>query len=335
MQAFGGGSLTSFKLHVATCHLPDQVLSAGAAANYMEFWVERMVQLMKRSVKYRSTAYPELIFVNAWMLTQALKRMRSQHPDECKTFAEWVPLYFDRPLSAATYDNIVRPLDGAQLLGCGKPPTEDVYLKCFHMLSEVIESATDPWYTDAGWHKCDIEAGIGGSYLNATLTVFAKAITPSNDMITSTLCRSQYRKDNAWAYVQYHTSNGAIQHCIARMTFFVRAVYKRENVDDDDDGDLNEYGVVPQILRLAVCDLWLCEIVTGKAIMSTFDIVVPDMFKVANLSTNACNATDKGGSYFGEAMLNILEFHTQVVPTLELAGTHTRFFCTASKASGR
>ena len=327
MQAFGGASLASFKLHVAACHLPDQVLSSGAAANNMEFWVERMVQLMKRNVKYRSTAYPELLFVNGWMLTQAVKRMRSEHPEHCKTFEQWVPLYSDRPLDAEEYDNILRPLNGAQLLGLGKVPSELVYKSCMAMLCKVINTATDDWYTNAGWLKGGKD-GITPSYAHATMHLFAKAITPSNDLITSTMCHSQFRKDNSWAYVRFDLPHGVVQHCIARMKFFARAVYEKP-----DGSLLNEHGIQPLTLRLAVCDLWECTIAEGKGLMSSFDITVPDMFKVANLGTKACNAVDKGGLYHGEHMINILEFHTQVVPTLELAGT--RLFCTASKASGR
>ena len=62
-------------------------------------------------------------------------------------------------------------------------------------LREVIVTTTDTWYTGAGWEKGAKEASEVGSYLHAQMSVFAKAIIPSNDLITSTMCRSQYRKE--------------------------------------------------------------------------------------------------------------------------------------------
>ena len=130
--------------------------------------------------------------------------------------------------------------------------------------------------------------------------------------------------------VHYDVTQGAVRNCKARMKYFVRAINER-----DDIYILSKHRIERQIFQLAACDVWECEIGRGKGIISTFDIVVLDMFKVTNLGTNACNDRTNGGSYFGEAMQNILEFHPQVVFAVELAGTQTRFWCTASKASRR
>lgn len=71
LQVFGGLALATFKLHLAAFHLPDQVRACGASFFMLEYWVERLVQLYKRMVKYRSTAFPELIFINSYLLHQA------------------------------------------------------------------------------------------------------------------------------------------------------------------------------------------------------------------------------------------------------------------------
>lgn len=319
---------------MAAIHLPDQALSHGATATNMEFWIERLVQLMKRTVKYRSTSFPELLFVNTWRLTQALLRMRQKFPMQCKTFDEWVPLYSNRVLSAPRYDDAPRPANGAQFIGAGKEPTQSQYVAGLILLNNVINNAPDEWYTEAGWDKADKGARFLGTGFYAKMLIFAKAITPSNDLITSVLCNSQFRKDNTWAFVRFTLAGGEVQLCIARMLYFVLAIYEKDTSLFKDDG------IKPETLRMVVADLWECEVVLGKALVVAFDEVtneMPDMFKVTNLSKDNDNKHDRTrhGSYFGQVMINVLEFGSQVVPTLPLNGSSTRFFCTASKASGR
>ena len=89
MQAFGGKALTTFKLHIAAIHLPDQARSCGATFFCVEYWVERLVQLVKRMIKYRTTAHPEDLFVNTQLLERACKRLRrSKYGKGCESVAE-------------------------------------------------------------------------------------------------------------------------------------------------------------------------------------------------------------------------------------------------------
>lgn len=83
-QAFGAAALTTFKLHISVVHMAPQARDQGPTACAMEFWVERLVQLLKRNVKYRSTSYPELLFFNRELVTLALNRQRAQYPGACR-----------------------------------------------------------------------------------------------------------------------------------------------------------------------------------------------------------------------------------------------------------
>jgi len=47
----------------------------------MEFWVERMMQVLKRVTKFRTSCSPELVAVNCWLLQSALLRLESLHDD--------------------------------------------------------------------------------------------------------------------------------------------------------------------------------------------------------------------------------------------------------------
>ena len=76
LQLLGGAALCTFKLHLASSHLPDQARTGGAAFFSLEFWVERLVQLYKRFIRHRSSGKPELLFVQAEVLTRACRRMQ-------------------------------------------------------------------------------------------------------------------------------------------------------------------------------------------------------------------------------------------------------------------
>jgi hypothetical protein len=233
-------------------------------------------------------------------------------------------------LSAPRYDDVQR--DGAQFIGAAKEPTLSQYKTSLALLNIVINEAPDEWYTEAGWDKADPEVGFLGTGYQATFLIFAKAITPSNDLMTSVLCNSQCRKDNTWAFVKYALPRGRVELCIARVSYFALAIYENNN------SVYNDKGIQPDTLHMAVADLWECDIVHDKALVVAFDEVtheMPDMFKVKTLGTDGVNKRNRGGPYFGEVMLNVLEFGSQVVPTLPVKGSLTRFFCTASKASGR
>ena len=69
--------LTTMQLHSAVVHLVDMVQAYGPAAFRMEFWVERMMQVLKRVTKFRTSCSPELVAVNAWLLMRALLCMEA------------------------------------------------------------------------------------------------------------------------------------------------------------------------------------------------------------------------------------------------------------------
>lgn len=73
--------LTTMQLHSAVVHLTDMVKAYGPTAFRMEFWVERMMQELKRVTKFRTSCSPELVAVNAALLKRALARMPSHVHD--------------------------------------------------------------------------------------------------------------------------------------------------------------------------------------------------------------------------------------------------------------
>ena len=71
--------LLTHQLHYAVVHLVDLVQAYGPSSFRMEFWVERMMQVLKRVTKFRTSCSPELVAVNCWLLQSALLRLESLH----------------------------------------------------------------------------------------------------------------------------------------------------------------------------------------------------------------------------------------------------------------
>ncbi|GMH34979.1 hypothetical protein BSKO_02840 [Bryopsis sp. KO-2023] len=102
-ETLGGGKMCTFKLHILNCRAKEQHCRSGHPSFSLEYWVERMVQLVKKSVKYRTTAHPELIFVNTHLVRCAMTRARIHHPD-CTSFDELLPNFCFKNLSGPGVD---------------------------------------------------------------------------------------------------------------------------------------------------------------------------------------------------------------------------------------
>jgi hypothetical protein len=72
---FGKLRLCTSNLHLCMVHLPGQVLASGPSSITAEFWVERIMLLLKRATKNRTMHYPELTVVNTWLLDAVLRRL--------------------------------------------------------------------------------------------------------------------------------------------------------------------------------------------------------------------------------------------------------------------
>lgn len=102
-QHFGTHALMTFQLHTCMVHVAEQAEECGPLAFAGEWWVERLMQVFKRIVKYRSTRFPETVAVNHWLATQALDRIKQHDPHAAMLSEE---LHAGRRMDdAAQYDN--------------------------------------------------------------------------------------------------------------------------------------------------------------------------------------------------------------------------------------
>jgi hypothetical protein len=72
--------LNTVQLHNCVAHLAQNVRLYGPSIFRTEFWVERMMQVLKRITKYRTMCSPELVAVGSWLLKQALASGAAMDP---------------------------------------------------------------------------------------------------------------------------------------------------------------------------------------------------------------------------------------------------------------
>jgi hypothetical protein len=83
--------LNTVQLHNCVVHLPQSVRKFGPSIFRTEFWIERLMQVMKRITKYRTMCSPELVAVAAWLLKRALHARAATHPELLQLWAEVDP----------------------------------------------------------------------------------------------------------------------------------------------------------------------------------------------------------------------------------------------------
>lgn len=154
--------LCTFKLHLVVRHLPDQELIHGPACYMCEYWVERMVQDVKRTTTNRATHDPEIVYYKDYLIRERLIDWRAEFPDECKSTAEQPPGPWQHGYNAEIRDS--GDAQSYTLMGTGKedPPLEIDVAQEWPAIKKVL--LADPQYyrglgwpvpNAADWHSAD------------------------------------------------------------------------------------------------------------------------------------------------------------------------------------
>ena len=104
----------------------------GYVTTYNELWVERDIQIVKRNVKYRTTAHSEKLYVHDYMRDDALTAMQHANftnscvPKAVSSCDELVPKYWADIRSGPLYDT-GEAETGTQLIGKGKQLKKAAY----------------------------------------------------------------------------------------------------------------------------------------------------------------------------------------------------------------
>lgn len=355
LQVFGSVALCTFKLHLAAIHLADQVRACGPSFFCLEYWVERMVQLYKRLIKYRSTACPEKVFVNDHLvqtaclrilissgggalqsLTQAISeaqikrvkrkgRSRAHAADDCMLGAP-------QSLAQVEKEEVIPPDAGAN----GKELTGLPYL----LVSETDLSEMGwptyghlPTTRARGWavmRGLGVEAcgRPGEQGVQIKLHKYLRANLPVGDAASCLQLKTQFRKDNSFAYIEYTAADpdGGLLRYIAQFKYFVMA--ERIKTVHRSVFEAEKHSAKP--LKLGVVNLFHCQVIEAAWIRQRDDAVgrTSEFMAVTDLSTDS-------RAFAGAWVVNLATVRVQVVPTREVNGHSIRYFMVADKASGR
>ena len=311
-----------------------------------------MVQFFKRTIKYRSTSFPELVFLHDYLLIKTCVLLLRSADGEYLISLEQA-MKDEKRRRRRRRRRAARPDDG--LCGAPKDLTQEDLDLMFPQWEEGEELGGLPYLLysdlsmhDLGWPTCRLlpngsfrqghllrSIGIDAHGIEADDGVYVfcekhvRANLPVRDAVSCVQCKTQQRKDNSWCFVVYEEPGGNSLYYVGQLQFFVRAQYCTEDGFDWAPG----CAVPAETLQLAVIRLYECdtEVFTPGVRLPDPELGRPPEF------IHIPNTGPAGGEpYFESAGTWVVELKTlkcQLVPTrVSEAG---QYFMWANKASGR
>lgn len=366
---FGGEVICTFKLHIAAWHLPDQVRCCGPAFFCLEFWIERMVQLLKRLIKYRSTKSPEKVYVNDELLRRTC--MRLLHSSETaeaamRTLQEAVASEKHRrskrrKVRAAVHMGDTDSDDGDddRVFGAGKDLDAEEKKEVMPLgYTGVGELSGLPYLLyhqdalqDAGWPTQRVlGAGYGRreaimralglpvagevvaerQLCEVHLRKFLRGRALVGDVLTCAQHTGQGKKDNRWCLLKYHVVEEGTNRGQDRYYVGDLQYIVRARLSTADGSNIcRTCTVEASVLYLGVTDVYECS------------TPYPPGCREADEELNRApefyrvdGVHHRSSAYTGRYVVNIDAMAGQLVPVKRTAGG-VQYWQTANKASGR
>lgn len=365
MQTFGGAALCTFKLHLAVCHLADQVRSCGPAFFSLEFWIERMIQLLKRLTKYRATCDPEAIFVNDQLLRRTCMLLVHDPKTSglvCESLDEAllrVRAERSRQRRGVRDEELTQPDD--RVFGRGKEltPRERAEVLPVDYTGEgepsglpylLLQEASLELKGWPAWVRLDGTGGRGAAIHRSlglpihgavdeeaqegTVLVrkFMRAAAAVGDVMSCAQQTTQGVKDNKWCLMAYTIATTQPDgNVVETVDYYVGELqYLLRATLRPVDGLYTAASQRRRLqpLYLGVADLYRCDMpdTPGARQPDAVSRRPPEFFRVTRARRGV-------GPYAGRWVLDLDSVPCQLVPTVELGGV--RYFQTANKASGR
>lgn len=244
---YTGMRLCKYNMHVLLCRLAVQELTRGGASSCSELWIERVVQFVKSSIRYRATSLSEVTLTKDALLDYAIAMLRMLEA-HAKTFDEHVPQYrmaegLNIPRAGGDKIQDKADKDGTLMLGygvrvsLGDPLHEEVLTAMRNMMKDISVAMSED-----GWDANDL------SWLeDAVFTKYKAADLASAEVVHGTeYRRARSRKSH---YVLCHFYEAADQppaSFIMTVRYYVVAeLYKEEQGRT-------------LVSKFAVGDMWRC-----------------------------------------------------------------------------
>lgn len=372
LQVFEGAKLCTQKLHIAACHLPDQVRACGAAYLFLEYWVERLVQLVKRFIKYRSTGCPELLFVNGHLLVRACRQMllerggaalremevAVQHAikERRKRRRQRALLPADVQPGCGAFEGAARPLEDRELQAVIASETGDgpltglgLVLETAPELEEEARWPTHPDEDDLSVRRAAIVTELGlqndgvvpADGVSVHACKFMRATLRDGVSASCRQNKSQVQKDDRWCLMHYLEGPDGFEVSVpyvVHIQYFVQAVIRSENGLDCPPRIAEKIDNFPALGQVASAPL-------GLAMVDLYACTV--VTDVPGLRTPSPDRPPEyvyvpdlrpghgpqGGSHAGTLLVLLDQIDGQLVP-VQQDGVG-RYFMTHGKTSGR
>ena len=311
-----------------------------------------MVQFYKRMIKYRSTAHPELLFINDYLLVRACMRI-------LQTAIGLALLTLSEAVAAARAKRRKRPVapctgDGI-MLGAPKEMTTAETLEVLPTergedgatgLPYLLAAEAD--LSKQGWPTCayvrstlarewlvmrqlgiDVNGREGDAGVYIEMMKHVRAHLPVGDTVSSVQCTTQRRKDNSFTYIEYVQADGSMLRYVGHFQYFVVAKFKTA-----DGFNIAEGMTFPaEPLHLGVLNLYQCDVVDAPGVRPPD----ADLGRPPELLTVRSSAPvgqhGESSPFEGKWVVDLRSVNTQLVPSRPVDGR--RYFMTANKASGR
>ena len=366
-QTFAGEVICTFKLHIAAWHLPDQVRCCGPSFFCLEFWIERMVQLLKRLIKYRSTKSPEKVYVNDELLRRTCMRLL-----HCSETSEAAMLSLQEAVATAKRRRCKRSQgrapagdfeaaggDDDRVFGAGKPldaeETNEVMPLGYagvgeltglpYLLYHQADLQDDGWPTHpvlgAGYGRKEaIMRGLGlpvdGTVVadrqvcEVRLRKFLRGRALVGDVLTCAQHTGQGKKDNRWCLLKYHVvDEGADRGHDRYYVGDLQYIVRARLSTADGTGICSTCTVQARDLYLGVTDVYDCSTPYTPGCREADEVLnrAPEFFRVDGVH-------HRSPAYTGRYVVDIDAMAGQLVPVKRTAGG-VQYWQTANKASGR
>lgn len=229
-------------LHDLACQLHIQERELGDVVHSLELWVERYIQLVKRTVQYRTTRYPEQVVANEELLRRALAiaKLYSQRP--LLTVAEIKAASTKEKVeqgSALSLDPLQGALGASAMRDHGLRPSEadwDINLKpaLLTMLIDnpaMVSSAALSYLQNTHYSQLHI-------CVHREVTIRGDLVISSATLLRQTVCESY------WVLTEYLDDDEGKYYTPGKVERYVRV-----RLPDTESGE-------QCFLRAALCTFW-------------------------------------------------------------------------------
>ena len=280
----------------------------GKCSDWLELWIERMIQVAKLSVEHKALHDSELSFWQWLVDAERLEELAQLYPEHCKPIADEQRQAREQPKAAPSgrrsragvWDTVDRY--NYKCAGSGKTELVGPYSRVdidheWTCITDAMQ-AKPAHYRSRGWptpdpedDACQVDPIERAHAAGRILRVRYDRVTLANGCQFGSVADRCARTDSSWTYLRYKVGECGEQHCIIRVQYYVRV----------SSAELAPMGIPaegrPTRLRFAICHAWKAAKVTPAKSPDTnrCPTAQSEFWEVPDLSLRAAYGTRATG----------------------------------------